>query len=170
MRSLLLSLVFATVCAWGQSPGADNEAAACAQQRSPATCKVSNRDLVRASKDFRHAMELQKAGKTQQAFESVESAARLVPNDLEYLTTREILRQQLVMSHLDSGNQLMLAENTDRATVEFRQALALDPSNEFAQQRLRDSLPPVNSNLSRMTFSDAPEELRTVPAKGVHSY
>ena len=170
MRSLI-SVVVLSLCAWGQSASpAATDARACSQVRTPAACNVSKVDLKRGKEDFTHALDLQKLGKTQQAFDSADAATRLVPGDLEYLTTREVLRQQLVLAHLNLGNELLLAHNDDRATAEFRQALALDPSNEFAQQRLRDALPPVGSNLSRMTFSDSPGELRVRPKPGVHSY
>jgi hypothetical protein len=171
MRLLKVLLLVVSLCAWGQSlPQLGVDARACSQLVTAAACNVSKADLKNAQKDFRRALGLQKVGRTQQAFDAVEAAARLLPNNLEYLTTREVLRQQLVLSHLNSGNQLLLAHNADRATVEFRQALALDPSNEFAQQRLRDALPPTSSNLSHMIFADSTGELRLKPAPGAHSY
>jgi general secretion pathway protein D len=170
MRLLTASLALFSLCAWGHTAPPANTTTACAQLRTVAACHVPAADLKQAEKDFRHGLELQKLGKTQSAFDSLEAAARRVPANLEYLTTKEILRQQLVLSHLNSGNQLLLANNTDRATVEFRQALALDPSNDFAQQRLKDALPPASGNLSSMTFADSPGELRTIPASGIHSY
>ena len=168
---LLTAFAVLSLYAWGQSapPSAIN-VRACSQLRTAAACNVSKADLKQGRVDFRRALQLQKEGKTQQAFDSADAATRLIPGDLEYLTTREILRQQLVLAHLNAGNDLLLAHNTDRATVEFRQALALDPSNEFAKQRLRDALPPVSSNLSRMTFADSPGELRVKPKPGEHSY
>lgn len=160
-----------SLCAWGQSaPPSAIDARACSQLRTAAACSVSKADLKRGQEDFSRALQLQKLGKTQQAFDSADAATRMVPSDIEYLTTREILRQQLVLGHLNAGNDLLLAHNSDRATTEFRQALALDPSNEFAQQRLRDALPPISSNLSRMTFADSPGELRVRPKAGLHSY
>ena len=169
MRLLTASFALFSLCAAGQTAPPANTAA-CAQLRTATACRVAAGDLKQAEKDFRHALELQKFGKTQSAFESAEAASRRVPTNLEYLTTTEILRQQLVLSHLDSGNQLLLAHNSERATVEFRQALALDPSNEFAQQRLKDALPPSSGNLSSITFADSPEELRTIPSPGSRSF
>ncbi len=171
MRLLTASLALISLCAWGQfAPQSAIDIKACTQLRTAAACNVSKSDLKQAQINFSRALELQKLGKTQPAFDAAEAAARLVPNDLEYLTAREILRQQLVLRHLDSGNQLLLEHNSDRATTEFRQALALDPSNEFARQRLRDALPLAAGNLSHLTFADAPGELRATPAAGVHSY
>lgn len=171
MRLLTASLALISLCAWGQSaPQSAIEVKACSQLRTVAACGVSKADLKQAQKDFSRALELHKLGKTQPAFDAVEAASRLVPNDLEYLTTREILRQQLVLRHLDSGNQLLLDHNSERATTEFRQALALDPSNDFAQQRLHDALPLPAINLSHLTIGDSPGELRVTPATGVHSY
>ncbi len=171
LMRLLTSWLIVSVCAWGQpAPTKPADPRTCSQRRTATACGVSKDDLKVAQHDFSRALELQKQGKHQQAFESAEAAARRVPGDLEYLTTREVLRQQLVMNHLNAGNELLSAHNVDRAAVEFRQALALDPSNEFAQQRLRDSLPPVSSSLAHMVYTDSPGELRLKPAPGVHSY
>jgi hypothetical protein len=171
MRLLTAWLALFALCAWGQSaPQSAIDVKACSQLRTAAACDVSKADLKTAQQTFRRAMDLQKSGNVQQAFDAVEAASRLVPNDLEYLTTREILRQQLVLSHLRTGNDLLLANNSDRATAEFRQALALDPSNEFARQRLRDALPPPSGNISRVVYTDAPGELRVIPTPGIHSY
>ena len=67
----------------------------------------------------------------------------LVPQNVEYLTAREITRQHLAGIHLESGNRELLAGRQVEAMAEFRTALNLDPQNEFAQQRISDALGPV---------------------------
>lgn len=59
---------------------------------------------------------------------------------MEYITAREVTRQQLVMEALDRGNKEMLAQHEVAAAAEFRVALEIDPTNEFARQRLKDSI------------------------------
>ncbi|MBV9607936.1 MAG: hypothetical protein JO187_00140, partial [Acidobacteria bacterium] len=76
----------------------------------------------------------------EEALDAFEEAAKLAPKNLEYATAREIARQQLVSSHLRKGNEFLLKSKQVEALAEFRSALQLDPSNEFAMQRLRDSL------------------------------
>jgi general secretion pathway protein D len=100
----------------------------------------SPKDISEAKKDFKAGVKLKSSGETEAAFEKFEQASRLDPRNVEYVTAREFARQQLVMQALDRGNKAMQAKNELVATAEFRQALAYDPSNEFARQRLNDSV------------------------------
>ena len=100
----------------------------------------SRKDVSEAKRDFKAGVKLKSSGQTEAAFEQFEQASRLDPRNVEYLTAREFARQQLVMQALDRGNKAMQAKNELVATAEFRQALAYDPSNEFARQRLNDSV------------------------------
>lgn len=169
MRLLTALVVLAGVCASAQAPKRVDPRL-CSPARDAAGCGAGKADLKRAADDFKRALDAEKAGKTQDAFNAAEAAARLVPNNIEYLTTREVLRQKLVMAHLQSGNELLLAHDSDRATAEFRQALALDPANTFAQQRLRDALPPGVGSISNFTYADSPDELRARPNPGVRTF
>src|SRR6202040_3383193 len=47
---------------------------------------------------------------------------------------------QLVFDHLERGNSELLKGQQVEALAAFRNALYLDPQNEFARQRLRDAL------------------------------
>jgi general secretion pathway protein D len=99
----------------------------------------TERDIGIAKRQFAAGTKLKAAGKTQAAFEQFEQASQLDPRNVEYLTAREITRQQLVMEALERGNQEMLAKNEAAAAAEFRRALEIDPTNQFARQRLSDS-------------------------------
>jgi len=85
-------------------------------------------------------VKLKSSGKTEAAFEKFEQASQLDPRNLEYATAREFARQQLVMAALERGNKAMAAKDEIAATAEFRKALKYDPTNEFARQRLNDSV------------------------------
>jgi len=98
------------------------------------------RDLAEAKRDFSAGMKLKSAGKTQEALDKFESAARLDPSNVQYITAREVTRQQLVMQLIEQGNKEMLANNEVAAAGYFRHALEIDPTNEFARQRLKDSV------------------------------
>jgi tetratricopeptide (TPR) repeat protein len=78
-----------------------------------------------------------------EAFYEFEEAARLVPQNLEYLTAREVTRQHLAGMHLERGNSALIEGRQVEALAEFQTALNLDPQNEFAAQRIRDALPPA---------------------------
>ena len=170
MRFAAIAALLLSAFSWAQTPQAQADPADCTHVRTPAACEVSARDLKNASANFREGLEFQKKGNTRKAFDAFAAAARLVPKDIEYLTSREVVRQQLVLEHLKAGNALAATHHDDLAKAEFRQALALDPSNEFARQRLRDTLPPITGNLSRFTYIDASGQLQLAPHTGTRSF
>ena len=96
--------------------------------------------MKEASEAFAKGLKLQRGKQLDEAFDEFETAARLVPRNLDYVTARELTRQQVVFDHLERGNAAMLKGQQIEALAEFRSALHLDPQNQFAQQRLRDAL------------------------------
>ena len=103
------------------------------------TCpEISKQDRKRAQKAFDQGLKFQQHHRNQQAFEAFEEADRLVPNDINYTTAKEILRQQRITDHLRTGNQSLLENHPTEALAEFRSAIQLDPTNEFALQSLKD--------------------------------
>jgi general secretion pathway protein D len=104
-----------------------------------ATCNPSKNDLKLAKKAFDHGLKLQNAKRTDEALEQFEMAARLAPQAVDYVTAREMARQQLIYEHVERGNIELLKGRQVEAVAEFRSALQLDPQNEFAQQRLQDT-------------------------------
>ena len=145
MRSLsaglVLFLAVATVLA------ADTPAPAppplCSNAVGSTSCQGPVNDLKAGRKAFAHGLKLEKSRNLEQALYEFEEAARLVPQNVEYVTAREITRQHLVGLHLESGNNDLLSGQPVEALAEFRTALNLDPQNEFAQQRLSDALGPL---------------------------
>lgn len=99
------------------------------------------KERAEAQRAFKQGMKLKKAGKLDQAFDKFEKAAELNPHNLDYITAREFTRQQLVMEALQRGNKAMAENKEIVAMAEFRRATEYDPTNDFAIQRLRDSLP-----------------------------
>ena len=129
---------------------------------------VTARERKLARRAFSQAVKLRSDGKNEEAFELFERAASLDPASPEYLSAREVARQQLVFEHLQRGNDEMLAGKQTQALAEFRGALNLDPSNQFAQQRLRDVLSewgsPVAAQQARVLAQAGTIELQ--PASG----
>ena len=105
--------------------------------------------VAEAKKQFKAGIKLKSSGKMDAAYAKFEQASQLDPRNVEYATAREFARQELVMAALDRGNKAMQAKNEVAATAEFRQALQYDPSNEFARQRLNDSVWDSNVKPSR---------------------
>ena len=112
---------------------------------------ASKKDRKAAEQEFQRALELQKSGKVDDALLAASHAAELVPGNPAYITAREMLRQQIVGSHLERGNQLAEAGNNAGAAAEFREALAIDPGNTYLVQRFRD-----------VSFPDDPDHRRIV--------
>jgi len=104
------------------------------------SCNPSKKELKEATEAFTRGLRLQKEKRLDQAFDQFETAARLAPKDVDYLTARELTRQQIVFGHLEHGNDDMLKGRQIEAMAEFRTALHLDPQNQFAQQRLHDAM------------------------------
>jgi type II secretory pathway component HofQ len=113
----------------------------CAENATAGTaCQPTKSEIKEAKTAFDKALKLQKSDKLDQAFPEFENAARLAPKNVEYLTAREMARQQLVYDHLQSGNSDLLQNHAIEAMAEFNNALHLDPENSFAQQRLQDAI------------------------------
>jgi general secretion pathway protein D len=103
------------------------------------SCIVSKKDLKEAHTAFARGLKLQDRNRLEEAFAQFDKAARLVPQDPQFLTARELVKGQLVFNHVERGN-LLLAENSrPQAAVEYRAALDLDPENQFARERLQEA-------------------------------
>ena len=100
----------------------------------------SPKAVAEAKKQFKAGLKLKSSGNPEAAFEKFEQASQLDPRNVEYITAREFARQQLVMQAIERGNKAMQSKDEVAATAEFRHALEYDPTNEFAHQRLKDSV------------------------------
>lgn len=126
----ILSLFFCLACMAADKP------------TSVATPLVSKEDKKNAEKEFKNAQDLQRAGKPDEALIAVLKAQELMPGNVEFMTMGEMLRQQIVGDHMEAGNHLAAAGDSVGAAQRFRMALAVDPQNAYAAQRLRDVEPP----------------------------
>ena len=156
MRILIAILVACSLAAYGKD-SASTAPGALARQVTP-------KERKEARRAFSRGLKLRADGKNEEAFDLFEQAARLDPVSPEYVTAREVSRQQVVYAHLQKGNQEMLAGRQSQALAEFRGALQLDPDNQFAQQRLRDVLsewaPPVSAQQTRVLAQAGTIELQ----------
>jgi len=164
---LLAVTVWVTVACLGNDaappspqPSAQAPAQAASQVTTPTTCPAdgsttgcpptpaavfvpaSPKDRKAASRAFAHGLKLQEANQLDKAFSEFEEAARLAPQNSEYLAAREMTRERLALTYLERGNHELLQGHRPEALTEFRAALNLEPQNEFAQQRVRDVVGP----------------------------
>jgi tetratricopeptide (TPR) repeat protein len=138
---------------------ADTPLSPCATA-SGAGCTATAADRKQAREAFTRGLKLEKSRQYDEALHEFESAAELVPQDPRYLTAREFTRQKLVFDLLQRANAHSTAGQPIEALADYRSAIQLDPSNEFAQQQLRDSLgpltPPVQQPLQVVDESKPP--------------
>jgi general secretion pathway protein D len=151
MRWLPAGVLFLVSGLVGGPVGAICFAADTALSSAPAPCSGSGgaprcqgdvKDLKAAREAFKRGLKLEKSQNLDRAFYEFEDASRLVPQNIEYLTAREITRQHLVGIHLHQGNEDLFGGRQIEAMAEFRTALSLDPQNEFALQRVNDAVRP----------------------------
>jgi general secretion pathway protein D len=126
-------------------------------------------DAKQAARDFHNAVKLQKKD-PQRAFELFQQATGLAPKNAEYATARELARQQLVYAHIQDGNRLLAASNPEDALNEFRAALQLDPTNDFALQRVRDLVPPEALPSRALSLASESREIELQPSPGRQSF
>ena len=136
----------------------------CDQTKPP---EPSKKDLKEAKSAFARGLKLQHSKHLDEALQEFNNAVELVPQNLQYLTTREMLRQQLVFQRMESGNARLRDGQQVEALANFRNALDLDPQNTYAQQRLRDvSGPDDKTELTQVLANSG--ELHVKP-DAVHS-
>lgn len=140
-------MLLAGVCMAADTPPAVAPSL-CSNTAGAPACHGPAKDLKAARQAFARGLELEKSRNDKlqsldQAFYEFEEASRLVPQNVEYITAREMTRQHLAGMHLERGNSDLLDGRQVEALAEFRTALNLDPQNEFAQQRILDALGPV---------------------------
>ena len=148
----------------------------CSNSGSAPRCHGPSKDLKAARQAFGRGLKLEKSQNDNpqnldQAFYEFQEAARLVPQNVEYLTAREFTRQHLAGLHLERGNNDLLGGQQVEALAEFRAALNLDPQNEFAQQRIRDALGPVTMHTTELPQVVASSNSITAqPIDGLHDF
>ncbi len=142
----------------------------CPSGASPASCNASRTDEKEAKAAFSRAVKLQEKD-LDQAYEQFARAAELVPRNVSYMTAREVARQRLVTKHIESGNAELESGKQIEAMADFRNALHLDPSNQFAQERLSDALgdsSPATSSAPQVV--EETSELRLQPNLNLASF
>jgi hypothetical protein len=103
---------------------------------------ISTKDKKAAAKELKIALDLQRAGKPEEALLAVNRAGELVPGDIEVASLGEILRQEIVGKQVEQGNRLASVGDSKGAIQKFQSALAMDPQNANVAQRLHDVTPP----------------------------
>jgi general secretion pathway protein D len=102
-------------------------------------CLVSKKDRKEAQTAFQRGQKFQDHHQLTDALDQFDEASKLVPQDAKFLTARELVKGQLVFTHMENGNRLLASDARLAAAGEFRAALELDPDNQFAQERFAEA-------------------------------
>jgi general secretion pathway protein D len=102
-------------------------------------CIASKKELKEARYAFDRGVKLKDRRRLEEAFTQFDTATRLAPQNIQFLTAREMVKAQLVFNHIQRGNVLLLENSRAQAAAEFRSALDLDGENEFARERLEEA-------------------------------
>jgi len=107
-------------------------------------CILTKKDLKDARKAFNLGIKLEQQDRLQDAFEEFDQASRTVPQNMQFLQARELVKAQIVFRHVQEGNILLANNSRAEAAARFRAALNLDPDNQFARDRLAEAVRPPN--------------------------
>jgi tetratricopeptide (TPR) repeat protein len=131
----------------------------------------TRREIAEAKRQFKAGLTLKSKGNLDGAFDKFSSASELDPRNVSYLTAREFAREELAMNALKQGNKAMLDGDEIVAMASFRRALEYDPTNDYALQRLRDSIPEDQqpTQAAKVVEESVPVQLQpTVPHQDFH--
>lgn len=172
MRRRFISVAFVLLAAIAQ--GAELPSAKsllpCPAGASQAACNPSKQDLKTAKQAFQKGLKLQPTD-PDQALQEYARAAELAPRNIDYVTAREMARQQAVSRHIQQGGAALDSGKQIEAIADFRAALHLDPDNQFARQRLRDAVGDSGPTFAAApTVVDQSPEIRLNPGTNLASF
>jgi type II secretory pathway component GspD/PulD (secretin) len=136
---LLLSIIGATAFAADDNPSSPPLISCGNGIPGGVNCLVSKKELKEARAAFRDGVKFQDHRQLEEALAQFDKATRLAPQNVQFLTAREVLKAQLVFGHMQRGNVLLLENSRARAASEFRSALDLDAGNQYAEERLAEA-------------------------------
>ena len=103
-------------------------------------CAPSKKDLKEAAAAYARGVKLNDHKHLEEAFAQFEQASRLVPQEVKFLTAREMAKAQLVFQHTERGDAFLADAQHEQAAAEYRAALNLDPDNAYTQERLAEAM------------------------------
>jgi general secretion pathway protein D len=103
-------------------------------------CTPSKKDLKEARNAYEHGLKLQSQDHLEEAFAQFDEALRMVPQDVMFLSAREMTKSRLVFQQTERGDSFLANAQREEAAAEYRAALKLDPDNTYTQERLAEAL------------------------------
>jgi len=143
---ILTIVVLAIVSAISSAAGDDTLAPVSCGNGVPGgvNCLATKQEKKQARQAFDRGRKLEAENHLEEAYKQFDQAAKLSPQTLQYLTARELVKARLVFDHIESGNALLASGSQSsisqiQAAQEFHAALDLDPTNQYARERLHDA-------------------------------
>jgi Flp pilus assembly secretin CpaC len=129
-------------------------------------CVASKKDLKQARAAYNRGLKLEDHRQFAAAFAAFDDASRLVPQNSQFFSAREVAKSQLVYEHTAHGEELLAKAQRDPAAAEFREALKLDPENSYLQSRLAQAqgAPPASDSATLPTLVMNSAEIHLQPA------
>ncbi len=132
-------------------------------------CGIPEADRNKAKTIFRQGEKLAGKKQLELALEKMQAARAISPRESVYASAQKAIAEKLAAAELSKGNQAMLTGDVNAALTAFRRAVEIDPTNEYAQQRLHDALP-TPEGLGTAQFRVGQGETRLEPTAEVHSF
>jgi general secretion pathway protein D len=104
-------------------------------------CAPTRQDLKYAHNAYARGLKLEEGKRFEEAFAKFDEASRLVPQNLQFFSAREVAKSQSVFLHTQRGEAFLANSQTELAGAEFHAALELDPDNQYLQKRLAQTSP-----------------------------
>ncbi len=132
------------------------------------SCGISKADQKKAKALYGLGMKLAQKHKYDEALEKLKEARGLSPRDAVYAMGQTAIEEKVFAEELRRGNEAVKKGDKEAALLAFRRAVEISPKDEYAQQRLRDALPPPEE-IANIKLKPDMGETRMQPTPGVHS-
>ncbi len=103
-------------------------------------CLLLSAGTKEARSAWKRGLKAERAGDYAAALEAYTDASREDPQNIQYLTRREVARQRAAFRRVTEGLRMMERARYPDAAREFAAALELDPSNEFARRQKEEAV------------------------------
>jgi tetratricopeptide (TPR) repeat protein len=132
-------------------------------------CGLSKTENKKARLLYQHAMKLAKKQQMEEALKAMREVREVSPKDAVYAGAEKAVEEKIIALKMREGNEAMQRGDAKTALEAFRRAAELDPTNDYALQRLHDALP-APEEISKMRLAEEPGETRLMPKQGVQSF
>jgi type II secretory pathway component GspD/PulD (secretin) len=139
------------------------------QSQSASASPSESPNPRKARQSFEKGLRDQQQEDWQAALEDFARACELAPANREYLFARDLARGRLVREYVERADRDTLAERLPEARAELHAAIALDPGDPIARERL-DQLDAPAPGPVREVNDELAGEIRIHPQPGTHRF